>query len=909
MQVQNNEVYFDINAVHASVGSLPAVRTFRHLPEFGVTKQDDTTFRTELGLSYAEAQDRYLGSTLDLEFLLMGQRNGKQCAELPMGRPWDLDWEGPGASWKSPSNRQQVPWALTPVYSGLLAAGADKAYSNALQALSAELGERSRIAPDQRVRGNIATLTSGGFNPERFLFRLAVYYYLTHLAEKTTKSYTFTPRTQVTEFNNYDTWRSSLARAAKGANFIWLDVAATREEDLELVLAAQLVCAHPNTVADPLSAGVLRMLPSLGNVEILVRGGQPAIPSETSIRHIAILGLISHVIELWGVAKEMTLALEQAAVFIYRPTERGLFSSPSRGCVAGVKEPQFFMAALNSSALVLGPLGAHVPESLDDERTGKLFQPPIPEVMLLQGAVQYGAWEAALGVCLARTGLGTVAALGLHPSPNVTRALYTLLRNSGRGGGFSGAAFDLASQALSLKLPLVLQSVSLTSLRTPTALNAMLGLQGTVQWEELIPFTNTLPEECGFFGIQRAPVPSDHLPSSIWVSPHLITNSKTMSAGLYWAAQFSNVKMGVRITNFKEGSARVVPITPRLNYRGRVKDGQFCLQQVLDNVKLQTVIKVDSGKDAYHVQNYHKYWNSTTWDIEWTSLYQLEAPEEEPMTMVGPGTLPEVDLTRARVAKDTAAARALNTASEDHLGPLRDILGDVTGTVWDRLSQAMLQQNPTDRDRALMQMCGEVDDHEPLLSMLMLVEAERREEALNAMSLLISRAADRLSTVGQAARFRGTANWLAETARGLHGLPALSLDEAADMLTSSADQERIKAAFAEHEWWELVHHLGRLNMSTLDAARGMAILDHPQPMSEDEVVKDLELLVEETQGPETNEPPAEDFVPASLPATSELTGTGNTALESAPSATQAGVATPADDQEPPVWRLHHSSGQ
>jgi hypothetical protein len=221
----------------------------------------------------------------------------------------------------------------------------------------------------------------------------------------------------------------------------------------------------------------------------------------------------------------------------------------------------------------------------------------------------------------------------------------------------------------------------------------------------------------------------------------------------------------------------------------------------------------------------------------------------------------------------------------------------------------MLQQNPTDRDRALMQMCGEVDDHEPLLSMLMLVEAERREEALNAMSLLISRAADRLSTVGQAARFRGTANWLAETARGLHGLPALSIDEATDMLTSSADQERMKTAFANHEWWEIVHHLGRLNMSALDAARGTTLPEHPQPISEDELVKDLESLVQEAQGPETSEAPAEDFVPASLPATSGPTGTGNTALESAPPATQAGVATPADDQEPPVWRLHHSSGQ
>jgi len=658
-----------------------------------IVNYGDVEPESPLHKALSEANTRILGDQLDMRFELCATQRGKLLSKETLGRVWTLDWEPTRIQWIHPADASSLNWLLTPQYSGLNAVGADKAFTNAVSALSTELGERTRVVVDSRLRRNIGSLTSRGIAPERFLFRLAILYLLAHVSEKKYghEQWQLTPDpASVREFSSFGGWRRSLAAAAQGTNFVWLDLDVEEPESRELLAAALAVLDPQNVSGIPEDVTILGQLPSLGATTILVRSAQIQGNTEVALSSFGFRQLMNHISTSWGVAQQMGEALQAASVLMFRPAGQDLAPICQRGLLGGARAVSMCMPMFMTQALVLGPLACHFPDTEGPLNGLSAIDWPSPDLLLVGGAIMWGAWEASYVKCASENGLAVVAAARRQLHGSVASGLLHRLSPPRRAihKGLALAATQHAMSCCPAPYPKVLNTLGLMRISGYRQVADVLLHQHGVQWEELLPYCTQIPASCSFYGVQKPPQPGTRPPIRRWFKPQLL-GSGASGPLLYWASLQADAQVGIEEWNPTENSCRTTPMTLRQGYRGRTLDNQFCEDTLSLEAELRFVVRLPSLETAITVRDARAYSEGTQWEIEWVSIWGPQRSEPHitaqdlPPQVVEPIAEPQEQL---QARQEAARTRAKHSGLIDKL---RDDIGMFEGTPLELLEQAL----------------------------------------------------------------------------------------------------------------------------------------------------------------------------------------------------------------------------
>jgi hypothetical protein len=176
-----------------------------------------------------------------------------------------------------------------------------------------------------------------------------------------------------------------------------------------------------------------------------------------------------------------------------------------------------------------------------------------------------------------------------------------------------------------------------------------------------------------------------------------------------------------------------------------------------------------------------------------------------------------------------------------------------------------------------------------------MVESARRVDAVEAMASFLARASGALETPGQVNRYLTVANWLSEVSKGMGVLPAMSLDEAREMISSNEAIQRLATQAADAPWWQVVHSLGLAGKTLDGVAKGVygAVLpSHPPPAREvlEEIVSEVRETLRPPPHEKTGPDPSEDFAHASSSTAATPSTVQPTPQLGAPSRESAGTA-------------------
>jgi len=781
----------------------------------------------------AEAHDRLVGQDIDLTLKLLIDRAGGIVDAATIGRFWQLDWQVTRIKWTTPAKQQNYPWLLTPQYAGLVAVGADKAYSNALTALGTELGERSRVITDSRFRNRIAQLVRNGFNADRFLFRLACLYILSGIAGKLRGHMNYsvvTDASNMAHFSNFAAWKSEVVDAAAGVNYIWLDFEDGDPEAREMVAAAQAVAGGPTQLADPLKSSLLRSLPPLGRYKLLTRNVTAHTGEEVNLTHSSFYMLAKYVSTAWNVQHRYLEMLDLASCLLYRPLGQDAFQDAVRGLLPGKQSCSMVLPAMNTSALVLGPMAAHIDDLHYPGAADMDIDWPEPVGLAFAGTAKWALWEASLCSILGDAGIGL-----LHTrTDGIPLAVMHRLADAGASGtrgpaGLAKQACARASSYSNFTFPVQLQTIGLPGMGNPVAVKQLLEADTAVQWEECLPFVNSLPVTSGFYGLQRAPKPTIAVPARAWFAPTMIDAGHDPRAILYWASQLPTARVALELYYPKDNRIVMKPLVIRRNYRGVIADSQFGAGQLFDDAENRLLLRVENLEDLHQLEHAHSTWNARRWHIEWSSIYKHYRSEaaghssyEGDYHVAQPANEPRQPNRKSNADQTRAALDRLGK-----LAPLRDVLGDFTGTPIGAIEEAFKAASPEDRDSYLREAAGSLHDRQFMQMVLAIVEPKERGAIMRTVAALVEAAAGLNSSSAQGIRLATAAAAMHETATQLEEFPATNYEEAVEIGERNAGgAARIEELSKNLSWDQLISEAARRNLGVKEHLAALLAQDH-----------------------------------------------------------------------------------
>lgn len=627
--------------------------------------------------SFVHLDARWDRRGLDMSFNLMAEKQGSVREEHSVGRIWVHNYPSK-VRFRHGNTTNPIKMQPAEAYAGFKNGIADGNALKSLAAITQTLGtpaDRAYLADE--ARASIGMLCQTGFEPTRFLMRLAAIWAGAAALERTGSNLRLANAADDLKPGSIRTiseWGQACSAAAKGVEQpVLLNLRGAQESALFSRIVRTVCLAHPTFVTDrghePPS--VMKFWPEIPNARAYIMQYQDQITALDGIitsRDAAIL--LSYFGRAWGMEKEVL----EVCSFIAAQALR-----PSGSALCGKAEAAVFTVPNSRMGpSVLLPIVQAVGTLEDEEIYDELWN---PLEFLTRGVGTAGVFLSCLN-CVCAT--DEFSPIGIDPYYKDQRARHHSQRLRPRPDGTT-ASVEAAALAMQVGDNLLIPKLW-AGLSPET--NVKLWKHYPIECEECLPWLKAMPHNASILGMLYPANLKQLEPTNVNLSISSIEGRKGINDAMYsFHTLAPDVEFGYACYTAGTYTSHC-KFSPLKSYRGVLSDGQFNRHR-LDMYSMEPTVKFKTAKGVLAAHKGKERRMSWEWFYEWnTPFEELNTIQQYINTADVPADVPdlvpavemtEVPLPPSRKMETTGKTAYKPTAEQ--IAEWRDMLGDIVGNI------------------------------------------------------------------------------------------------------------------------------------------------------------------------------------------------------------------------------------
>jgi hypothetical protein len=561
---------------------------------------------------YSICSARWHKGRLRRGFSLVEIRKNRVKSIEQVGRKWTPYFQGEfrvdrGAEWGSKFLK------LEPVFAGLGSETLERTALNALSALPYAFAGARASDFSEDARHAVHGLTRRPYNAVRLLTRLAVMWIGATLCEQESRRLTlagYGTAPAVRYIRSCGDMSIGLTDAIDArAQTLYVEMGRIGRDPviLSVLFAAMVREPHWRTVMSTEDVpSILKLWPDIPHPQLSVYGRDEAIIHAESLSATSIWMAIEVVVQQMALRDLWNEVLHSVAALALRPEGDTIF--------CGHQAVKMSLPESSMGPAALGPVMENA-RHWEDEAL-PVVQPTIPELMWTSSA-RYAMWALAYRDLCAACG-GNEGHVFTPDSGQAKRIEWTLNAGTTVVAGnkiCEKIAEDYGWESLLGRILRTVCGLTKSSMLAAPKMYANTALvnPGALQWEEVLPYVERLPEGSAALSLIY-PAKAHTMPiAGQWTAPLNVVNRHGLSDAMYTMGKMKDCKLGYAVFWQSVQKFRVLATRPVLSYRGAMADAQFFASRDEDGMFIEPVFKFHNHKDAicaYHesIYNYESDW-------------------------------------------------------------------------------------------------------------------------------------------------------------------------------------------------------------------------------------------------------------------------------------------------------------
>jgi hypothetical protein len=554
---------------------------------------------------------RTIDERFNMQYSLYGSRKGKIETQSFVGRVWSPYFEMDPIFVDGETWGQSKP-VLHPGFASVADSVMDKNALGALASISRIFGEVKTTSLTTEARIAMRELPYMQVNHIRYLWRLAVMHAAAEvaMASRTTLNFHGDRHGMVRErtISGMATLNEVLSYGhARAGNVVYIETPGMGQLSADLLKPLRIAALDEPVfeMSSGTNAAILSLWPRIPGLMVAVLQEQTLNPLEVPeltpgvIWDAAMMYCKQH-----NIVREWEEVVESVNMFLVRPEKAKALLGQTKVVIA--------LPTAKMQACALGPMLSSV--RIWSDRGDEPDKPSYSQ-MAFSGSMRFMLWESILSTVLLTGGLRE--AMNTHAHPKIERYLKRQLACSGSSMPLAHGVEHIAEK---LGFPGLLgRSLAGVGLARKTDLlgDIYKAVGITVQWDELLPFVNAVPEGSNIFGVLYPVKLQTTQILRTWAGVKTVIGRQGIQDAFYSLNMYGAIEYGTQHVNMLEGSSSVVPYTVPVNYRGTMADNMFMPLSLINAKSERHVFKINDVETLLRASDGAMKRGEWQWHIEW----------------------------------------------------------------------------------------------------------------------------------------------------------------------------------------------------------------------------------------------------------------------------------------------------